>query len=392
MRQIHRGSARARARGALLALVSFGLALEAGSRWLFASEARLYRVGSPYDEPSWRLRWLHRHGAGEPFRYLFDVPHPTRGWSLRPGLTDAPAFSGKRVSSTSRGARGRREHRVPKPTGVARLLLLGDSFTFGEDVSDDETFAHHLQGLLPGVETVNLGVHGYAHDQMLITLREEGPVFRPDLVLLGFVADDAPRNLVGFRDYAKPRFVLDGDQLVLVSSPVPSPEALLSSLRLRPRALDLLTMLHQQLAWRLGPRRREMERLTLALLGEIVATARGLGARVAVADLPTWKDLDLPTPRPTPTEETLAAFCQGKNVPLVRLRPAFLAARRAGMAVDSSRHWGPAEHRLAAEGIAAFLRAGDLVGPIPAAARADQGPEAATSQSAAESRSGRPSR
>ena len=52
--------------------------------------------------------------------------------------------------------------------------MLGDSFTFGEDVGDDETYSHHLEQLLPGTEVINLGVHGYGHDQMLIYLREEG--------------------------------------------------------------------------------------------------------------------------------------------------------------------------------------------------------------------------
>ena len=101
--------------------------------------------------------------------------------------------------------------------------MLGDSFTFGEDVGDDETYSHHLEQLLPGTEVINLGVHGYGHDQMLIYLREEGVRYRPDVVILGFLTGDMERNVLSFRDYAKPRFVLDGGKLALRNSPVPPP-------------------------------------------------------------------------------------------------------------------------------------------------------------------------
>ncbi len=53
-------------------------------------------------------------------------------------------------------------------------MVLADSFTFGDEVSDDETYSSYLQQALPGAENINLGVHGYGHDQMLILLMEDG--------------------------------------------------------------------------------------------------------------------------------------------------------------------------------------------------------------------------
>src|SRR5262245_47270071 len=106
---------------------------------------------------------------------------------------------------------------------MSRIVVLGDSFTFGEEVSDTETYPHLLQELLPTVEVINLGVHGYGHDQMLVLFREEGSKYEPSLVVLGFVASDMERNLMGFRDYAKPRFVVTGGELRLVGTPVPHP-------------------------------------------------------------------------------------------------------------------------------------------------------------------------
>jgi hypothetical protein len=42
-------------------------------------------------------------------------------------------------------------------------LILGDSFTFGDEVSDNETYSYYLQQMLPHTEVINMGVHGYGH-------------------------------------------------------------------------------------------------------------------------------------------------------------------------------------------------------------------------------------
>ena len=44
----------------------------------------------------------------------------------------------------------------------------------GETVSDSESYAYRLQQMLPRAEIMNLGVHGYAHDQMLILFKDKG--------------------------------------------------------------------------------------------------------------------------------------------------------------------------------------------------------------------------
>ena len=206
---------------ALYAL-ALGMAFEGASRLALSNEAFLRRV-SANDDPSWRLRWIARHGASGRLQYEIDEWHPTRGWALKPNLRDVPVPGGKLLNSNSKGVRGRREHAGEKAPGTTRILVLGDSFTFGEDVGDDETYSHHLEQLLPGTEVINLGVHGYGHDQMLIYLREEGIRYRPDIVILGFLTGDMERNVLSFRDYAKPRFVLDGGKPALRHSPVPPP-------------------------------------------------------------------------------------------------------------------------------------------------------------------------
>src|SRR5262245_21643077 len=158
--------------------VSARVALSAG--WLRA------RVAGR-DDASRRLDWIDNHRRKRELAYSFDVHHPTRGWALEPGIRDMRVFGDKVLNSSALGLRGREERAYAKPPGVRRVVALGDSFTFGEEVSDDQTYCHQLEALLPGTEVLNLGVHGYGHDQMLLYLEEEGVKYRPDVVLLGFV-------------------------------------------------------------------------------------------------------------------------------------------------------------------------------------------------------------
>ncbi len=360
------GRALAAGVGYLLFLLVCG---ELGARWFLASEARFLRVGSAVTDPSWRLAWLHRQARQGTFRYGFDVPHTVRGWALRPNLDNQPAWDGKRVSSTSDGLRGRREYARPKPAGLCRILVFGDSFTFGEDVSDDETFCHRLGGLLPGVEVLNFGVHGYGHDQMLLYLREAGARYQPDLIVLGYVTDDALRNLMTFRDFAKPRFVLRAGRLELEGPPLPSPEQVLQRERWRSKLGDLVTMLSQQWAWRSGARPRAARDVTLALLNAFFDDARSMGAQAALVDLPAFDELRFKQDAPLPREAGLMEFCRGRGLPYLGLRPVLLAEERRGMQLKMEGHWGPAEHAVAAEALAAFIQTRRLMAPPTAGSR-----------------------
>lgn len=349
-----------------LVLTMEGLArLALSSDWIFSN------ISSPYDEPSWRLRWLRSPAAaGGPLtRLSFDRHHPERGWSLAPKLRDLPVFAGKKLSSSSRGLRGAREPVIPKNADTLRIALFGDSFTFGEDVGDEETFGHQMERLFedtataasPTVEVLNFGVHGYGHDQMLLYLREALPIYQPDIVILGYVSDDSLRNMTTFRDFAKPRFRLDNGELVLEGVPVPTPAALIASQRFHSRLFDLLTMAATRLAFRWGDRAAEVDRLTDALLSEIARETRGAGARPVFALLPAFSELSAPDAAPLPAEAMVMDIAERENIPCLRLRPLFLQRARLGAELNKVGHWGPREHQLAAAGLVDFLRRERLV-------------------------------
>jgi len=362
-------------RAVLIALyvVVVVLFLEGASRGILSIEG--LRLGlANYDEDAWwRLQWIERQRKAVSIFYSFDEYHPARGWSLRPAVRNAGDFKqGVVVNSNAMGVRSRREYTLNKPFGVTRVLMFGDSFTFGDEVSDDETYAARLEQLLPRTEVLNLGVHGYAHDQMLLYLREVGADYHPDLVLLGFVADDMERNLRGFRDFAKPRFELSGTQLILRDTPVPRPEEILARERYRSRFLDLLLLLSEEVRSPSAATEAEKrDRLTAAILDEFRRTVVQVGARAVFVYLPMEQELEQKSDRPTGGEDFFLRYCHDRGVVAVDLRPAFLARLGESPRFMPHGHWAPQEHRIAAEVIAGALAEQQLV-PRPAIAGISQ--------------------
>jgi hypothetical protein len=326
------------------------------------SRRDVFRRVAGVDEASSRLRWARRQGH-RPLVQPFDAHHSVRGWTLRPGLREVPAFEDARLSSTTRGYRGRHDVPEAKPPGRWRVVVLGDSFTFGEDVGDDETFVHQLGVLHPSLEPVNLGVHAYGHDQMLLTLREEGPWLRPDLVLVGFVHIDLERNRTAFLDYAKPRFELDDDQLVLRNVPVPTPEQLRGREVWRSRLLDLLSMLHARVRERSGLEAQARDALGRALLKALRDAALDLGARPVFVYLPILDEIG--AAEPSPGEVFFETACRDSGLVCVSLRPTFFERVRSGQWLRRRGHWGPTEHRAAAEDLLALLVERGLVPDPP---------------------------
>lgn len=339
------------------------LFMEGTARAVLSSDGFFRRVAGN-DESSWRLKWVKRQRNGRRIYYAFDDYHPTRGWALRPGLRDVPAFGAKTLSSNSRGLRGAREYAVDKPPGVVRIVVLGDSFTFGEDVGDDEAWPRRLEQLLPGTEVLNLGVHGYGHDQMLLYLKEEGLGYHPDVVIVGFLPDDMERNVLAFRDYAKPRFVLKDGRLSLTNVPVPSPDEVLAREPYRLRFLDLLSMLRGDYLRRSGRDQDAMRAITLPLLDEMNAAITGGGARAAFAYLPVYGEIDKPEPGMTGRERFFFSYWRQRGIQSMYLRPFFLERRRRGEQLKSYGHWGPLEHQIVAEGVKAYLVEKGLLGSV----------------------------
>lgn len=212
---------------------------------------------------------------------------PYRGYRHAPGVRNQDG-GGAPFSTNSRGARGQREHALPKPASTVRIVALGDSLTFGQDLPDDATWPAQLEAGLPGTEVVNLGERGYGHDQMYYALRDDGLPLQPDAVILGFYEADTLRDALTFFCFEKPRFSPTADGWQVENVPVPSPEEvrrryqLLPMLYLVPRALFEIARDPSML--------RDDNRGDPARAAEIIRRMRALtesaGARFLMVNLP----------------------------------------------------------------------------------------------------------
>jgi hypothetical protein len=141
------------------------------------------------------VRWSWDHTRGTPGFYLAD---PDRGQRLAAGYDGW--FAGVPVRINRLGFRDPREYDVEKAPGTFRILVLGDSVTFGHGTTFDMTYPYLLEQRLkawrPDVkwEVWNLGVPGYNTRQELEYLRAVGPTYRPDLVIVGFFPNDFTGN------------------------------------------------------------------------------------------------------------------------------------------------------------------------------------------------------
>lgn len=343
---------------ALYALV-VALTFEGISR-LALSSARIREKLFTNDDASWRLQWAAHQRDQLGLSYALDDWSPTRGWTLKPNLRDVP-FRGTLVSSNSKGLRGIQEYAIEKPKGVTRIVVLGDSFTFGEEVEDHETFSFHLQQLIPNSEVLNLGVHGYGHDQMLLYLKEAGISYRPDIVLLGFMPDDMERNVLSFRDYAKPHFGLGSGGLELLTGPIPRPEETLAAEKWRSKFKDLLTMARSRYEWRSGKTSTITRELTWALLDEMKTTAESAGAKAAFAYLPVYGEIPRVDDGMTFRERAFFDYCKKRGAVCPYIQPAFREKAKQGQKFKVEGHWGSVEHRIAAVGLKSELAAKGLV-------------------------------
>lgn len=81
----------------------------------------------------------------------------------------------------------------------AVVLTAGDSFTFGDEVSDHETYTARLQELL-GVPVVNLGVGGYGPVQALLRFEEMAGAYpNAKVAVLSIMLDNLYRMVNSFR-------------------------------------------------------------------------------------------------------------------------------------------------------------------------------------------------
>lgn len=177
----------------------------------------------------WGARaWFGDHGLSPRvgastvlLRSTYPVDHdPTLGWVPKPGFSSSDNVWRTQVTIRPDGTRSNGLASKALPDSPA-ILAVGDSFTFGDEVSDTDTWPAALERSL-GIRVWNGGVFGYGTDQSSLRWRALLPHVPADLVVLSLIADDLVRTELSERSHAaKPHFALRDGEPVLMGTPLP---------------------------------------------------------------------------------------------------------------------------------------------------------------------------
>jgi lysophospholipase L1-like esterase len=258
---------------------------------------------------------------------------------------------------------------------MERILVLGDSFTWGYGVEESERFSQVLEKSL-NVEVINAGVSGYSTDQELLWYRSEGIKYDSDLVILELAGNDVgdnDHNLVS-TVYYKPRFVLEDGQLILKGYPVPetslqgkviyflSQRSALAYFLIQ-RYFDLLSLHsklkvqtdHANLADSGKNAEKEPFKLTIALLEEMRSIAESKKSKFLIVATDSWWN--------STSSETYNDFIdtlRSKGF-LVLDVESMQGFDPEVMLIPNDGHWNQAGHRFVAKKIEALIETHHLL-------------------------------
>lgn len=263
------------------------------------------------------------------------------------------------VTINEQGLRGPRTYPRARRPGIARIVVIGDSFSFGYGVRDEENWITRIEQALPATEVINLAVTGYGTDQQLLRLEADGFGWTPDLVVVALFEGNVFRNArleqVG---YPKPRFVIGkGGALELVGVPVPespAPPGLFARSALGRvlggRGSELVEHLGFGEAWP----------VTRAILARMRSVSAAAGAELVALVIPKDQAVHGAGLRRTLHERTLLAIDRMLGdlaIPYLDLTPVLAAAGSdTRLYFYGDGHWNAAGHAVAATAASDFLR------------------------------------
>lgn len=214
----------------VVVLLGLLMLVEAGVRIYYAATDKIPPNSDLSVVREWRWVKARLHDGKVNFDSRFEYD-PEMGWKNAANVDTVPKDHG-RVRTNSEGMRNDADFPVEPVAGRQRLMIVGDSYSFGFGVSNEETYAYELARMMPDWDVMNLAVSATGTDQHYLMYERQGEKYKPNIVLLGFYLLDYNRNTYSFRDYAKPMYVPQADgSLTLTHTPVPKPEELIEQYR-----------------------------------------------------------------------------------------------------------------------------------------------------------------
>jgi len=158
---------------------------------------------------------------------------PDIGFRFLPGLKTriATKDGGYLVRTNALGFRNDRQFERDAQ-GQRRVLVFGDSFTAGDNVSNGYRYTDVLDKMFASTEVHNFGLPGTGTDQQFIAYRKFAEGADCDVVVITVLVENIRRIVSAYRPslgkdgqtefVAKPYFELEDDVLVRRHDPVPS--------------------------------------------------------------------------------------------------------------------------------------------------------------------------
>jgi hypothetical protein len=274
----------------ILILVTGEFAVRAGSR----SSQEGEKIGRVELMPkNWETIALHYRQlldqVGGDLSYL--VYDDLMGWTVGSNRRSADGL----YLSSSEGIRAPHEKvTFSKIAGKTRIALVGDSFTFGEDVRYEETWGYFLeQALGSEFQVLNFGVPGYGVDQAYLRHEKDARIWNPNIVIFGLISHDVVRTMYVYpflalpewnMPFSKSRFILRDGEITNVNVPPLDPEAIFSR-----GSISELPLLEYQKGYRQSEWQKSLYHLSYL-------------ARLFVSWFPRWSSIT-----PDASDEALAS-------------------------------------------------------------------------------------
>lgn len=281
----------------------------------------------------------------EPSRPDLYVQDDAVGYHLRPLLDTSYYYpAGNPVAiplvANSNGYRGRRE--FSSVDARRRILILGDSFVFGEGVFEEERFTEVLESLAPCWRIDNMGMTGWGIDLMLRALEQTGLKTRPDIVVLAVYTDDFRRvhPYYSGAGYRLPKFELQDGRL----ASVPYPE-LRDWQRLR-----VYQLIYQNLTT--NKYFRDRFDINSALLERFYRLSKKYEFKPAIVFFPGRADNKFDKMR----RAFLADWASDHSIPYLDLTKPIHDAGVKNVYIKRNWHWNAAGHRIVAINLQSMIR------------------------------------
>lgn len=123
------------------------------------------------------------------------IPDEDAGYLLTPGF-EGEFPNGVPVRINSKGLRDN-EYSYEKPGDKFRILVIGDTITFGPGISHEDLFSEILERRLNenyNVEVINAAVNGHEIESVKAVYISEGVKYNPDLVIYSAALNDILRT------------------------------------------------------------------------------------------------------------------------------------------------------------------------------------------------------